>query len=265
MTRALLPRRRDAALPGLVLQLAPAPAPRAALAAYVRLAGLAARDELPLAWPQVWGFRLHMALLTDRAFPLPIWSALQVRVRMRRLLELPAEASYALAVQASGMRRLEKGAEVDLWCTLRDASGKLAWESTTTFYWRGRGRVPSDAPAPEAASPALDGALLGEWASPHGGGWRFGALTGDYNPLHWNDRYARALGFRRAFHHPARIAGQCLARLAVDSAAQLELWIKGPVFYRSALALRAGAEGDARLFALHVDGEERPALVGRWR
>ena len=268
MARALLPRRRDAALPDLVLRLVPAPAPRPCYATYLRLAGLEAREELPLAWPHVWGFRLHMALLTHPKFPLPIWSALQVRVRMRQLAPLPLRASYALAVQASGMRRFEKGAEIDLWCTLRDSSGELAWESTTTFYWRGHGRAPSDVPPPGAASPAVEGPLAAEWPSPQGGGWRFGRLTGDYNPLHWNDRYARLFGFPRAFHHPARIAGQCLAHLAPDDAVSrrhLELWMKGPVFYGSALALRSAAEGDARLFALHVDGQARPALVGRWR
>jgi hypothetical protein len=36
--------------------------------------------------PQVWGFRLQMALLTDRAFPLPIWLALHVDADTRPAL-----------------------------------------------------------------------------------------------------------------------------------------------------------------------------------
>lgn len=267
MARALLPKRRRAGLPDFALRLAPARAPLSGLESYLRLTGLSGSGTLPLAWPQVWGFRLHMALLTDPAFPLPIWSALQVRVRMRQLAPLPAGTRYALAVQAGGMRRFEKGTEVDLECTLRDTFGGLAWESATTFYWRGRGRTPGAAAPREAASPAVEYAAADVWPSPRGGGWSFGALTGDYNPLHWSDAYARAFGFTRAFNHPGRIAGQCLARLGLDAGAPrqaLELWIKGPVYYGSTLALRRAADGNARLFALHVDGEQRPALVGRW-
>ena len=267
MARALLPKRRGAAPAPLALRLAPARAPAGQLAAYLELTGLAGGDRLPLAWPHVWGFRLHMALLTDPAFPLPIWSALQVRVRMRQLAPLAAGARHALAVQASGMRRLEKGTEADLQCTLRDDADELLWDSFTTFYWRGRGSRRSEAAPHEASSPAVEGGVAAQWTSPQGGGWRFGALTGDYNPLHWSDAYARAFGFMRAFHHPGRIAAQCLARLALDRGEprkQLELWIKGPVYYGAALVLRRRDDGDGCLFALHVDGDVRPALVGRW-
>lgn len=267
MARALLPKRRGAGLPRLALRLPPARPPAGDLAWYLRLTGLASGDTLPLAWPLVWGFRLHMALLTHPEFPLPIWSALQVRNRIQQHSPLPAVARYALAVETHGMRGLEKGVEVDIVCALYDESGRLAWQSLATFYWRGRLRAAVIALPPQAASPTVEGEVVASWDSGEGAGWRFGTLTGDYNPLHWNDRYARLLGFARAFHHPARIAGQCLAHLAIDAGAaprqQLELWMKGPVFYRSALALRAGADGDARLFALHVDGDVRPALVGR--
>ena len=267
MARALLPKRRGAAPASLALRLPLARAPAGQLAAYHALTGLEGGDRLPLPWPHVWSFRMHMALLTDPAFPLPIWTALQVRVRMRQRAPLTASARHALAVQATGMRRLEKGTEVDLQCTLRDEADEPLWDSLTTFYWRGRGSRRSE-PAPhEAARPAVEGDVAAQWTSPQGGGWRFGALTGDYNPLHWCDAYARAFGFKRAFHHPGRIASQCLARVASDDGQarqRLELWIKGPVFYGAALALRRRQDGDGCLFALHVDGDARAALVGRW-
>jgi hypothetical protein len=39
---------------------------------------------------------------------------------------------------------------------------------------------------------------------------------------------------------------------------------KGPVFYRSELALRAERSGQACRFALHVVADTRPAVVGQW-
>jgi hypothetical protein len=49
--------------------------------------------------------------------------------------------------------------------------------------------------------------------------------------------------------------------------AQLDLWIRGPVFYRGELRLRAAPQpaGGALDFGLWVDADARPALVGSWR
>jgi acyl dehydratase len=101
---------------------------------------------------------------------------------------------------------------------------------------------------------------------PAHGRWRYGRLSGDFNPLHIHDGYARRQGFARAFAHPQRAIGQCLAHLgaAGHAAMTLDTWIKGPVFYGAALALRAEAQQDSGAFALHVDGDERPAIVGRY-
>lgn len=269
MARALLPKPRQPVLPELTLRLASMAARPADLQAYGELTGQHAGPALPLAWPQVWGFRLQMALLTDRLFPLPIWSALQVRNRLLQHERLAADEPYAIAVRPRALRRLDKGIEVDLHCTLHDREQHLVWESLSTFYWRGRTGAQLDAVSPRAASPVLDAAaaVAAQWRSGQGSGWRFGALTGDYNGLHWSDRYARAFGFPRAFHHPTRVVGQCLAHLSIASEAarqQLDVWIKGPVFYRSELALRRQRAGDAELFALHVDTDPRPAIVGRW-
>lgn len=269
MTRALLPKPHRLALPELTLRLEPAPARPADLQAYGELTSQHAGPVLPLTWPQVWGFRLQMALLTDRLFPLPIWSALQVRNRLLQHERLVANEPYAIAVRPRALRRLDKGMEVDLHCALQDRDRHLVWESLSTFYWRGRTSAQLDDVSPSAASPVLDAtaAVAAQWPSGQGSGWRFGALTGDYNGLHWSDRYARAFGFLRAFHHPTRVVGQCLAQLSIDGEAarqQLDVWIKGPVFYRSELALRRQRAGDAELFALHVDTDPRPAIVGRW-
>lgn len=268
MARAFLPKSRTLVLPALALRLAPAAAPAADLEAYGALTDQRAGATLPLAWPQVWGFRLQMALLTDRRFPLPVWSSLQVRNRIVQHARLAAAEPYAISVQPHALRRLDKGVEVDLHCALHQRGGALVWESLSTFYWRGRGSAHPDPASPRAASPALDAAArAAQWSPGHGFGWSFGALTGDYNGLHWSDRYANAFGYPRAFHHPPRIAGQCLARLEVDAEAprqQLDLWIKGPVFYRSEVALRRQRAGAAELFALQVGTDPRPALVGRW-
>lgn len=233
---------------------------------YSHLTGLAGHPVWPLLYPQMVAFRLQMAVLTHRAFPLPIWNALQIRnhLVLHRLFDRSAQLDFesSLGVQ----RIVEKGAEIDLRTTARIAEG-LAWESTNTFYYRGQYGTAGKA-APGAAAPEVDAPVAERWSLPEGGRLRCARLTGDYNPLHLADGYARRFGFREAFLHPQRVIGQCLARLPRPMAAlplQLEVWLKGPFAYGAAVELRVADARETLMFALHLEGDARPAIVGRLR
>jgi acyl dehydratase len=205
-----------------------------------------------------------MALLTDRRFPLPIWNALQIRnhLVLHRAFDRGAMLDFATHVPAQ--RVVDKGVEIDLY-TAAHVEGGLAWESTNTFYYRGRFGAAGE-PSPFAVAPRVERAKLVRWTMPAGGGVRCGRLTGDYNGIHLSDWYARRFGFRGAFQHPQRVIGECLARLPQRSSAtplRLDTWLKGPVYYGAKVALRVSETGDDAKFALHVNGDERPAIVGR--
>lgn len=236
------------------------------LARFLAVSGLRADDGLPMLYPHVFGFPLQMVVLTHRAYPLPIWGALQIRNHLLQHRPLHEDAALDLEAGVAGQRVLEKGIEVDLHTTVRSRDG-LLWESINTFYYRGRfGRA--GAASALARTPDVEDVVVARWHTSPRGGWRFGGLTGDYNGIHWARWYARLLGFRRAFHHPQSVLGQCMARLpAADRgpAQRLDTWLKGPVYYGSDVRLRARSAGDSTTFALLAAGEERPAIVGRWR
>ena len=265
MARAILfPRRpglRDG-LPQLAATWRDHRVQGARLDDFLALTGLDGHPLWPLLYPHAAGFRLLMTILTDRRFPFPIWGALQVRNRL--VLHQPIARGDVLELEAriAGARALEKGTEIDLACTVRRA-GTLVWESVNAFYYRGYRGAQPDASAP-SSPPALEGAPLIEWRSPAGGRTRFGRLTGDYNGIHLANGYARLFGFRGAFHHPQRMLGQALAHLPRAEPAlplRLEAWLKGPVYYGAKVALRASS--DRSEFALFVEGDERPAILGQ--
>ena len=242
------------------------------LARFRGLTGLRGERGLPLLYPYVLGFPLHMVVLTHPRFPVPIWRVLQVRNHLVRRRHVPETAVLDLETKVGPHRTLDKGIEVDL-CTTVTSEGAVAWEGVATFYIRGHFGQPG-APSPLARAPEVADrggpAVDARWRMPVGPGWAFGGLTGDYNGIHWSDAYARRFGFRRAFHHSQLVLGQCLARLsdtgawrAEPEAARLDAWLKGPVYYEAQVRLRAQAQAEATTFALVADGEERPAIVGR--
>ena len=216
-------------------------------------------------YPHVLGFRLQMALLTHRAFPLPIWNALQIRSRLVRHRAVGPGAILEMETRTAQHRRVDKGLEVDLHTRLSQGT-ELLWESSVTYFYRGRFGA-SDGPAQPAAPPDLrDAAVVEQFRMPLGGGWAFGSLTGDYNGIHCWPWYARRFGFRAAFLHPQRAAGLCMARLeGPRSVAQtLELWLKGTVFYGEEVALSAKTREGGVQFGLALAGDSRMALLGSW-
>lgn len=223
--------------------------------------------------PHVTGFRLMMALLTHPSWPLPIWSALQVRNRLTQHHAPPPGAMYTLTTAACAWRVLEKGLEIDVHSQLlHDAS--CAWDSVTTFYYRGRFGKPAEYGASMGApvnAPQSAQAHETVWEGRANGDrrWAFGRLTGDYNGLHQWDFYARRFGFSAAFAHPQRLVAQCLVQLPElkSEAQRLDLWIKGPVPYNAQVSQRSWRSPAAQEmnWGLWNQDDERPALIGSWQ
>jgi hypothetical protein len=233
----------------------------------------ASEDSLRVLAPHVSGFRLLMVALSHTSWPLPVWGSLQVRNRL--VLHHPFQAgdAFDLVTRVAAWRVLDKGIEVDLHTQLRQGDA-CAWESVVTIYYRGRFGEPAQHGAAHGAptnSPVIDGrgTNTAQWRVDGSRRWHFGTMTGDYNGIHQWGPYARRLGFPAAFAHSQRVVAQCLAHLpALDAPVQqLDLWIKGPVFYDREVILRQQTRdaGDGLDFAVSLTDDPRPALVGSWR
>jgi acyl dehydratase len=268
MTRALYPSAglaKAGRFPSIVVSWTRHQVDRRHLDTFLGLTGLGASGHLPLLFPHVVSFPLQMTILTHPMFPVPIWGALQIRNHLLQHRRISTGEVLDLETRVAGQRFLEKGAEVDLYSTVRSGA-EVVWESLNTFYYRGRFGPPGEA-SPLARSP--DGAeeVYARWRMPSGTGRRFGGLTGDYNGIHLSSWYARLFGFKGAFLHPQLSLGLCMAHLAgrEDPEGQrLDAWLKGPVYYGSAVTLRAAVSESDSVFALLADEDERPRIVGRW-
>lgn len=234
------------------------------LRAWLAVTGLPAGPMLPILYPYTFGFRLAMALLTDPAAPVPIWNVLQVRATIRRHRAIEIDAPLDFETRWAAGRPVAKGVEFDLETRARVA-GACRWESRVTFYARGRFGEPAAA-LPGDRAPVEFGGELARWTPRNAHHLEFARYTGDYNPLHLSDGYARRHGFAGALFHPPRMLGECLAKLpgdaCPDAPARLDAWYKGPVLHGREVALRGGTVADPGAFALFVE-PERPCLVGR--
>ncbi|MEU9988958.1 MaoC/PaaZ C-terminal domain-containing protein [Streptomyces sp. NPDC048045] len=253
--QADFPRTR-LVLPGLRVDVA-------GLAAYERVCGFAAgtadaEDALPVTYPHVLGFPLAMRLMSGRDFPLPLLGLVHTSIEIVRHTDLPASGTYELTVHVDGLAPHRRGTEATVVTGLR-SGGDLVWESSSTYLARHRteGATTPGAPSDDTVLPTV-----AEWRLAGDVGRRYGAATGDRNPIHLHPFTARLFGFPRAVAHGMWTVARCLAAHGTPGAAVVRARFRAPVLLPGTVAY--GADGTGRFSLrgpggrLHLSGEVLP-------
>lgn len=253
-TGVTAPRTR-LVLPGLRIDLGK-------LAAYERACGFGVgADELPITYPHVLGFPLVMRLMSERAFPLPLLGLVHTSVSVTRRKATPATGEYELAVYVDELAPHRRGTEAVVVTEMR-AGGELVWESRSTYLARHRTSAgSSDGPA--AAEERKPLPVVAEWALAGDVGRRYGAASGDRNPIHLHPLTARLFGFPRAIAHGMWTVARCLAEHGVPQAAVVRAEFRAPVLLPGTVSYGAdGATFELRGAGgrLHLSGEVLPVL-----
>ncbi|MGW2592458.1 MaoC/PaaZ C-terminal domain-containing protein [Streptomyces sp. NPDC001515] len=249
--------RPGATLPADRLRRPPAPAAAAPLAAYRALCGFPATGPLPVTYPHVLAFPLAMRLMTRRAFPLPVTGLVHTWIEITAHRPLRPEDPLELTVYARELSPHRRGTEVTMVTEAR-LSGELVWESRSGYLSRHTTRNATAGPEPRTPDPALP--VRTEWRLPADLGRRYGAASGDRNPIHLHPLTARLFGFPRAIAHGMWTVARCLAETpeparlhTVRADFRAPVLLPGTVAYASdgaAFQLRGGRDGER----LHLTG-----------
>ncbi|GHA53369.1 hypothetical protein GCM10010330_00630 [Streptomyces tendae] len=239
-------------LPGLRVDLA-------RLAAYERACGFATgADALPVTYPHVLGFPLAMRLMSGRDFPLPLLGLVHTSIGITRRTALPATAEYELTVHVEGLAPHRRGTEATVVTEVR-TGGDLVWESRSTYLARHRTAAPPPAAGGGPAGEREPLPARAEWHLAGDVGRRYGAASGDRNPIHLHPLTARLFGFPRAIAHGMWTVARCLAEHGTPDAAVVRAQFRAPVLLPGTVAY--GAE-DGRFELRGGDGGRRLHLTG---
>ncbi|MFF7368381.1 MaoC/PaaZ C-terminal domain-containing protein [Streptomyces tricolor] len=254
-------------LPGVRVDLAK-------LAAYERVCGFPTGEpDLPLTYPHVLGFPLAMRLMSARDFPLPLLGLVHTSIEIVRGAALAADRAYDVEVWVEGLAARPRGVEATVVTALRWGGG-LVWESRSRYLARtalahppalldrpesdprrASSRTPDDAPLP----------VVAEWSLGGDVGRRYGAVSGDRNPIHLYPLTARLFGFPRAIAHGMWTVARCLAAHgtggSAGGSAVVRAEFRAPVLLPGTVAYGADGSGRFELRGgggrVHVRGEVR--------
>ncbi|KUO20952.1 dehydratase [Streptomyces dysideae] len=254
--------RPDAGFPRTRLVLPGVRVDLARLAAYERVCGFATGDDaLPLTYPHVLGFPLAMRLMSGRDFPLPLLGLVHTSIGITRRTTMTATGEYELTAYVEQLAPHRRGTEATVVTEVRagDGDGGVVWESRSTYLARHRtgGRI-ADKPV-ERREPLP---AVAEWRLAGDVGRRYGAASGDRNPIHLHPVTARLFGFPRAIAHGMWTVARCLAAHGTPQAARVRAEFRAPVLLPGTVTYAADDGGRFELRGakerVHVTGEVYP-------
>ena len=189
------------------------------------------KDTVPLTYPHVLGFPLHLQVMTDPGFPFPAMGSVHLTNAITAPRAIAIGETVEVGVRPENLQPHAKGRTVDF-VTEVTSAGELVWEARSTYLRRGPAGDPGSAGAP--SGPVFDEVETSgvTWSLPGDLGRRYAAVSGDRNPIHLYALTARALGFKRQIAHGMWTKARCVAALEnrLPDAVTVEVAFKKPVF-----------------------------------
>jgi hypothetical protein len=245
---------------GLAVAGPPRTPEREHVTAYAELCGFPVKDTLPLPYPHLLAFPLQMAIMGSPRFPVAALGMVHLEnaISQHRPIavgeELRATVGVAPAVPHPAGLAFRFTSEVY-------AGPELVWEETSVYLRRGP-RNPDAAWTTDLVEVPPSGPV---WQLRGDLGRRYGAVSGDINPIHLTSVTAKALGMPRHLAHGMWTLARSVAQLEnrLPDAVRVEVAFRKPVFLPSAVAYGARPDGTGYAFSLHRRGSDTLHLLGR--
>ncbi len=231
------------------------------VAAYDAVCGFPVKDTVPLTYPHLLGFPLHLRVMTDPAFPLPAMGTVHLTNTITAHRALTVGETVEVTVRPENLRPHAKGRTVDF-VTEVTAEGELVWEGRSTYLRRGKGAATDAATAPPYEDVPTSGLT---WRLEGDLGRRYAAVSGDRNPIHLYALTAKALGFKRQIAHGMWSKARCVAALEnrLPDAVTVEVAFRKPIFLPGKVAFGSRQSDEGFAFVLRDPRSGAPHLQGR--
>jgi acyl dehydratase len=256
-------------IPELDLSLEGVVADPAAVAAYAKVCGFALRDSLPVTYPHVLAFPLHMAVMADGGFPFGAVGLVHVENRIEQHRPIGIGEELTIRVRPTKLVPHPKGQTFSL-LTEVTVADERAWQSTSTMLRRGKGAdepKASKSQTPEAHRPGVgvDVGASAEWKLGGDLGRRYASVSGDRNPIHMHSLTAKPLGFPGAIAHGMWTKARCLAALdsRLPDAFAVDVRFRKPILLPARVEFASATDGDEIAFAVRGARKQTPHLDGR--
>lgn len=161
---------------------------------YAKVCGFESSNQVPVTFPQVLAFPLHLEIFLHKSFPLPVLGLVHLRNRIRQYHALQCDDVVDIRCAITEHHVTAKGLEITLNTEIY-RQNVLVWESQTISLVR----IPTPGKRvresnPRTVSEPFDAQQ--KWSLSGNLGRRYALVSGDANPIHLFTLSARLFGFR---------------------------------------------------------------------
>lgn len=233
------------------------------IAAYAKVCGFTPAQGVPLTYPHILAFPLHMLLMMKPEFPYPLIGLVHLNNTIRQHARLAYGETLAITVGAGQFLAHDKGQAFTIETTAtRD--GELVWEGTSTYLRLGIKNPQGEAIIPQEGGP-MPLRVAGRFRLPADLGKRYAKVSGDANPIHTSRIGARVFGFKRPIAHGMWSKARSLAAVlpqAPVTRADVDVAFKTPAFLPGRTILLSTEHAGRTIFDLRDGNAEKPHLRG---
>jgi hypothetical protein len=165
---------------------------------YSRVCGFIPEHGVPLTYPHLLAFPLHLLMLTEPAFPWPALGLVHLANHVRLRRPLAYKDMLRVEVEFGALLRHDKGQAFVLH-TRMYRRGEAVWDGDSVYLKRGVPASGSPLDPLELGHDALE--RISRWQLASQLGRDYASVSGDYNPIHLTALSAKAFGFPRAIAH----------------------------------------------------------------
>jgi len=228
------------------------------LSDYTEVCGFERMDRLPATYPHIVAFPLAMRIMAERSFPFPVLGLVHIANEITQYRPVSSDEPLSVRVRAQDLEPHDRGTQFTMAAEAR-AGDELVWDSRNVYLHRskgsGSGGSGSGGKERDAPVPARE-----HWRIPEDIGRRYGAVSGDRNPIHLHAWSAKLFGMPRPIAHGMWLKARCLAELepTLPDAFSVSVRFKLPLFLPAQVAF--GVEGER--FEVRDAGSGKPHLSG---
>lgn len=250
-------------LPSIKAHLKGVVADMGKLAAYRDVCGFPKSGSLPVTYPHILAFPLHMEILVNPQFPFPLLGLVHVKNDITQYRAIGNQEPLDIECELTGPTAVAKGLEFSI-LTRVSTSGKLVWESVSTNLYRTKTDITDDKDEKKKSDDFFVDKRV-YWDIPENIGRRYAKVSGDSNPIHMHAVSARLFGFNRAIAHGMWNKAYSLAALESqlpEGPFKISVSFKLPVFLPSKVQLQYTNTGDQLEFRVKDKDGQKPHLAG---
>ncbi len=262
-SKAALPKKttKHIVIPELSVDLKGIKTDEELLKHYSRVCGFKSKAHLPATFPHIMAFPLHMKLLTDSKFPLPLLGLVHLKNSITQYRPLNTSEIIDLSCSLSKKRNTAIGTQFDI-ITKALVAGKVVWEESTTILHRTK-KADTQGKKRHPALPNYQN--IETWDLSTKLGRQYAKVSSDFNLIHLYSWSAKLFGFNKAIIHGMWTKTRCIAALTEQLGEQpfkVDVDFKLPVFLPDAVTFNWQQEDKAINFQLLNKEQTKPHLKG---